>query len=671
MGQTARSRNRRGQSTIIGFVLVFAIVIMLLVTLQVVAVPTWNQSVEYDHNQRLQDDLEQYRTAAFGTAADGRLASESIELGTRYPTRPFLLNPADPSGSIRTTAVGNVSIEGATASGEARDYWNGTARNFTTRHLTYRPDYNEYANAPTTVLENSVLYNRFGERSLPITPERLVRGNDITLVTLNGSLDRGSSGTYDLEAVPLSASEEVTTVRSDGTLNVSVPTRLSESDWRTLLEDELVENDGRVWLNVTRGEPYDTLTLTLTSGTYDLRMAKIGVGSRQSEPEAHYITVDSTSDRQIAPGQTERLVFTVRDRYNNPVSGVRVKATPGDLAGLSPVDPITDSNGQAVFRYEGTDPGQATVTAQFEDGLTRRQRANVTITTSSAGGESSLGVEWIGFGDGRNESDPFDVEASGSDTTLTLTSEPAVKGLDIEYVVSNETVGTVDPGSSTTDADGQDTVTFTAKNDGVVTVYAIGAGDVDTTTITVVNAATDPNESPTADFTVAPESPAVGETVSFDGDGSTDVDGTIESYEWAFGDGGTATGPTPTHTYDSPGTYTVTLTVTDDDGATDTTTGTVDIASSYSVTIQRAEPSGGNNIATTVDVTAADPGATIRVEALRNDSSVRDTTTTGVTDSQPQTVVTNGQRQITHIRVLVFNAGGTEQARTTVRYPYP
>jgi PKD repeat protein len=61
----------------------------------------------------------------------------------------------------------------------------------------------------------------------------------------------------------------------------------------------------------------------------------------------------------------------------------------------------------------------------------------------------------------------------------------------------------------------------------------------------------------------------VGEAVSFDGTGSKDVDGTIVTYDWAFGDGNTGTGPTPTHTYSTTGGYNVTLTVIDDAGATD------------------------------------------------------------------------------------------------------
>ena len=70
-----------------------------------------------------------------------------------------------------------------------------------------------------------------------------------------------------------------------------------------------------------------------------------------------------------------------------------------------------------------------------------------------------------------------------------------------------------------------------------------------------------------------------GSPVAFDGSASSDPDGTIVSYDWTFGDGGTASGATPTHAYNSAGTYTVTLTVTDDTGRTAaaTTSATVQV----------------------------------------------------------------------------------------------
>jgi OOP family OmpA-OmpF porin len=75
------------------------------------------------------------------------------------------------------------------------------------------------------------------------------------------------------------------------------------------------------------------------------------------------------------------------------------------------------------------------------------------------------------------------------------------------------------------------------------------------------------NQPPTARVTAEPRSGEPPLQVSFRGVGS-DVDGTIESYAWDFGDGGRSTEQHPTHVYSSAGSYTASLTVTDDDGAT-------------------------------------------------------------------------------------------------------
>ncbi len=87
------------------------------------------------------------------------------------------------------------------------------------------------------------------------------------------------------------------------------------------------------------------------------------------------------------------------------------------------------------------------------------------------------------------------------------------------------------------------TVTLTATDNG-------GASSVFSDSVAVE----DP-PPPTAFFTTS----LTFVTASFDGTGSTDVDGTIASYAWNFGDGTTGTGATPDHTYTSGGIYTVTL----------------------------------------------------------------------------------------------------------------
>ena len=80
------------------------------------------------------------------------------------------------------------------------------------------------------------------------------------------------------------------------------------------------------------------------------------------------------------------------------------------------------------------------------------------------------------------------------------------------------------------------------------------------------------NLPPEAFFTADPLAGAPPLLVSFDANASIDPDGSIVSYEWAFGDGGTGTGVAISHTYMNEGSYEATLIVTDDQGAKDTMT---------------------------------------------------------------------------------------------------
>ncbi|HVP10078.1 MAG TPA: glycoside hydrolase family 44 protein, partial [Phycisphaerae bacterium] len=86
------------------------------------------------------------------------------------------------------------------------------------------------------------------------------------------------------------------------------------------------------------------------------------------------------------------------------------------------------------------------------------------------------------------------------------------------------------------------------------------------------------NQPPNAVISAIPTSGTAPLTVSFSGTGSSDPDGSIASYAWAFGDGATATGATASHTYQTAGTYTAKLTVTDNGGATASTTVTITVA---------------------------------------------------------------------------------------------
>ena len=83
-----------------------------------------------------------------------------------------------------------------------------------------------------------------------------------------------------------------------------------------------------------------------------------------------------------------------------------------------------------------------------------------------------------------------------------------------------------------------------------------------------------PNQAPSAAFTASCSE----RTCDVNANGSSDPDGSIASYAWTFGDGGTDTGATASHTYLADDTYSITLTVTDNQGATDSTSRSVTVA---------------------------------------------------------------------------------------------
>ena len=90
------------------------------------------------------------------------------------------------------------------------------------------------------------------------------------------------------------------------------------------------------------------------------------------------------------------------------------------------------------------------------------------------------------------------------------------------------------------------------------------------------------NQPPYSEFKYSPKKPKVEEKISFT-DLSSDIDGTIESYSWNFGDGKTSNLQNPKHKYSSAGKYNVTLTITDNGGK----------INSYSLVINVAESTPG------------------------------------------------------------------------------
>lgn len=74
------------------------------------------------------------------------------------------------------------------------------------------------------------------------------------------------------------------------------------------------------------------------------------------------------------------------------------------------------------------------------------------------------------------------------------------------------------------------------------------------------------NQPPTPVIDYNPSFPNITSLITFDGSGSYDTDGSINSYQWDFSDGTTGQGKIVTHQFAEKGNYDIRLTVTDDTG---------------------------------------------------------------------------------------------------------
>ncbi|MFW2334945.1 PKD domain-containing protein, partial [Ilumatobacter sp.] len=362
-------------------------------------------------------------------------------------------------------------------------------------------------------------------------------------------------------------SHQPTTIVADGKIKVTGSTsELGPAyvDGLQLFSDSTSKNAIKIagnWADVDGVVYAPRGQVTVAGEGHEFRCAV--VASRVAIKGAKHTFTGDADCGNIPPGNTPPIA--IDDTYSVDEDDTLTIVAPGVLGNDTDADgdPLTavlvddvangtltiDGAGEFTYAPDADFAGDDTFTYVANDGTDDSNTATVTITVNPVndppvadanGPYSALAGETITF-DGSGSSDP----------------DGTIDSFDWDFGDGSTGTG-VAPTHSYTEA-GTFTVTLTVTDDG---------GLFDTTTTTaVINDVV--NTPPVADAN-GPYSALAGETITFDGSGSSDLDGTIDSYDWDFGDGNTGTGVAPTHSYTEAGTFTVTLTVTDDGGLFDT-----------------------------------------------------------------------------------------------------
>lgn len=277
-------RDERGQSIQVGVAILLGVLVIAMTIYQAQIVPSENAEVEFNHNQDVRNDLVELRNALVNAGTQGESDAVGVTLGTQYPPRAIFLNPAPSSGRLQTETIGNVSFGNVQVEGSA-DQRALLQENHATARISYVPDYAELDGAGTTVVEHSLAYNRFESgASSALTRQRLLRGDSLTLTTLQGDLAEQATGTFSLDPTVVSGPTDPITItnETDDPIELYLPTD-SPDVWNETL-GSVTDPGGPDDARVADWDPgTGHVRVELDPGEYQLQMAAVGVGSDVEE----------------------------------------------------------------------------------------------------------------------------------------------------------------------------------------------------------------------------------------------------------------------------------------------------------------------------------------------------------------------------------------------------
>ena len=199
---------------------------------------------------------------------------------------------------------------------------------------------------------------------------------------------------------------------------------------------------------------------------------------------------------------------------------------------------------------------------------------------------------------------PININRDSFSTIIVTVTDSSDNPVGQATVTLTSSGGNLHSTSGVTDRLGEFRTTFSSSLSGTFTINVTASSSgyrngADSVQVTVVNT------PPTAYFTASPMSGQAPLEVDFDALGSSDIDGSIASYSWDFGDSKTGDVEKLTHTYKTPGKYYPTLTVTDNLGLSNTYSSEISVSAfpTLSVTLASSPISVGVDQSSTITVT--------------------------------------------------------------------
>ncbi len=468
----------------------------------------------------------------------------------------------------------------------------------------------------------------------------------------------------------------------------------------------------------------------IASGYKPTELATVTIRTTTGIPQTVFTkTLVPTSSGMVVTGWTILKNATI-DNYAVSVSGTLTSKNPSDIQGifvgaatmsitsLSSSSPSYQRTQTMKFSFQSKYPsGEIASTGAGLITLTRPDGRNVTLTASYNGTTQTFVSQYTtsfdnqtgtwnatlahnGYGDGYGNSGP--VKSVSSLPQLA----PATFAISInanDYFSSGQTVtfnATIRyPNGLTLSAPTGRVFAFLSYsgggyNDSIAVAYdsalqlwkgsytpqVYESGGLWTLTVKAWDSPSPPNygsgskpvtlqdRPPVASFSIRNSPSPTGSLVTFNGTSSYDIDGTIASYSWNFGDGSTGSGVIVTHSFSTAGTYSVMLTVTDNAALTNSIPSSVTITDRPpTLSFIMSSNSTTTGKAITITISASDPdGSVTAIKVDWGDGTIDSLSGVTTGDSHTYTLSGSSSKIFTLTVTVTDNSGSSASKIATV-----
>ena len=367
--------DNRAVSAVIGFILIFGILVLLLTVYQAQIVPQQNAQTEFEHFEDNKNEMIELRNA-ISTAGQADVSQfPSVTLGTSYQTRLLTINPAPPVGTLQTSESYNITIANETHQ-----------TNVSSKFLVYEPGYNELQIGSTTY-EHSVLYldERDRENNVSIVEDQnLVKDGKVRITALQNSFQQQGTNRITLELYPQDELSDGDGDFPDGDdLNVTIPTQLDADEY---WDDELADKSVYDGVDIdARDEGVHTLNLSVDED--NLKVNSVGIQLEPDEDPAKNTDPQERDNDNNGPEITEFESVSVSNINEDQSSEEQTFefSLDGDLEDGETVTVDLPQDNQEVDYQDST----ATVSQGSGEADAERPNANEAFIEYTSEGDSS------------------------------------------------------------------------------------------------------------------------------------------------------------------------------------------------------------------------------------------------------------------------------------------